>query len=109
MTETSPIVMMTSLTDEVNGSCGKLVPNTIAKVVDLNTGEPLGPHERGELCAKGPQIMKGYLDNPDATSSTIKDGWVHSGDIAIYDEQGRFAIVDRLKELIKVKGFQAWH
>ncbi|TRY71910.1 hypothetical protein TCAL_00174 [Tigriopus californicus] len=106
MTETSPIVSMTSLTDEMNGFCGKLVPNTMAKVIDLNTGEPLGPHQRGELCAKGPQIMKGYLDNPEATHSTIKDGWMHSGDIAIYDEQGRISIVDRLKELIKVKGFQ---
>lgn len=50
--------------------------------------------------------MKGYLDNPDATATTIRDGWLHSGDIAVYDEAGRFFIVDRLKELIKVKGFQ---
>ncbi len=56
---------------------------------------------------RGPQIMKGYLNNPTATAETIKrDGWLHSGDIAMYDEQERFFIVDRLKELIKVKGFQ---
>eukprot|EP00095_Tigriopus_kingsejongensis_P000194 maker-scaffold41_size498431-snap-gene-1.20 protein:Tk00194 transcript:maker-scaffold41_size498431-snap-gene-1.20-mRNA-1 annotation:"probable 4-coumarate-- ligase 1-like" len=106
MTETSPIATMTSLSDEHNGSCGKLSPNTVAKVVDLNTGEALGPNQRGELCIKGPQIMKGYLDNPEATAENIQDDWLHSGDIAIYDDQGRFFIVDRLKELIKVKGFQ---
>ena len=52
------------------------------------------------------QVMKGYLGNEKATQETVKDGWLHSGDIAYYDEDGRFYIVDRLKELIKVKGFQ---
>ena len=52
------------------------------------------------------QVMKGYLKNPKATEDMIRDGWLHTGDIAIYDEQERFFIVDRLKELIKVKGFQ---
>ena len=52
--------------------------------------------------------MLGYLDNKSATSDTLRDGWCHTGDIAVYDKEGRFAIVDRLKELIKVKGFQVW-
>ena len=66
----------------------------------------MGPGERGELCCRGPQIMKGYLNNLEATESTLKNGWLHSGDIAISDKEGYVSIVDRLKELIKVKGFQ---
>ena len=66
----------------------------------------MGPGERGELCCRGPQIMKGYLNNLEATESTLKNGWLHSGDIAISDKEGYVYIVDRLKELIKVKGFQ---
>lgn len=58
MTETGPIVHMTSLKDECNGSCGYLVPNTDAKVVDVNTGQALGPNERGELCCRGPQVSQ---------------------------------------------------
>ena len=72
------------------------------------TGTELGIGERGELCCRGPQVMKGYyLNNPEATASTLdKDGWLHTGDIAYVDENGLFFIVDRLKELIKYKGFQ---
>ena len=60
----------------------------------------------GELCVSGPQVMQGYYKNPSATKSTVIDGWLHTGDIAKYDESGQFIIVDRLKELIKVKGLQ---
>ena len=70
------------------------------------SGKNLGPGEKGELCCRGPQLMKGYLNNPEATKSTLQDGWLHSGDIAMSDEKGYIYIVDRLKELIKVKGFQ---
>merc|ERR1711997_1435875 len=83
-----------------------LLPNTEAKIIDIESGEALGLNQQGELCIRGPQIMKGYLNNPKATEETIKDGWLHSGDIAYYDDMDRFFIVDRLKELIKVKGFQ---
>ncbi len=76
MSETSPIVLMTPLNGERNGSCGILAPNSEAKVIDLNTGEALGPNQRGELCCRGPQNMLGYLDNPEATEATLQaDGW----------------------------------
>jgi acyl-CoA synthetase (AMP-forming)/AMP-acid ligase II len=91
----------------IEGSVGPLVPNTEAKIVDLVSGESLGPNSPGELWVRGPQITKGYLNRPDATAATIdEDGWLHTGDIACVDEAGSFAIVDRLKELIKYKGYQ---
>lgn len=106
MTELSPVATMTIVDLFKPGSCGILLPNTEAKIVDLETGEALGTNGRGELCFRGPHVMKGYLNNEKATLETIKDGWLHSGDIATYDELNRIYIVDRLKELIKVKGFQ---
>ena len=76
-------------------------------MVDPDTGEDLGVGERGELWVRGPQVMTGYLNNAEATAATIDpDGWLHTGDVAIIDEHGHMTIVDRLKELIKVKGFQ---
>jgi len=66
----------------------------------------LGPGESGEILVKGPQIMKGYYDNPKATAETLVDGWLHTGDIGHYDKDGYLIVVDRFKELIKVKGLQ---
>src|SRR4030095_2037017 len=89
------------------GSVGVPAPNTECKIIDLETGEALGAGERGEVCVRGPQIMRGYLNRPDATAQTIDpDGWLHTGDIGYADEDGHFFIVDRAKELIKYKGFQ---
>ncbi|CAG7694420.1 unnamed protein product [Allacma fusca] len=69
------------------GSCGTPVSSTIIKVVDTETGRVLGPNEPGELLVKGPQVMKGYLNNEEATNETIdSDGWLHSGDIGYYDD-----------------------
>ena len=86
---------------------GPPVPNTEARVVDVTTGAELGPKQEGEICVRGPQVMKGYLNRPDATSAMIDaDGWLHTGDIGYADEDGCFFIVDRLKELIKYKGMQ---
>lgn len=88
------------------GSVGEPLLGTYVKVVDAN-GKSLGPNQRGELWYKGNQVMKGYINDSNATSETIdKDGWLHSGDIAYYDEDKQFFIVDRLKELIKYKAFQ---
>lgn len=88
------------------GSVGELAKGTYGKIIDEN-GKTLGPNQVGELCFKGPLIMKGYLSNEKATNETIdKDGWLHSGDLGYYDEDRQFYIVDRLKELIKFKGFQ---
>ena len=89
------------------GSVGVCVPNTECKIIDIDGGAELGCDEKGELCFRGPQVMKGYLNRPEATSSTIdSDGWLHTGDVGYADSEGNFFIVDRVKELIKYKGFQ---
>ena len=76
-------------------------------IVDPAGGGPLGLDEDGEVWVRGPQVMRGYLNNPSATASTIDaDGWLHTGDIGHIDEDGHLFVVDRLKELIKYKGFQ---
>lgn len=109
LTETSPVTHWTPdlSTTVKQGSVGVLVTNTEAKIIDTETGKPLGFNEVGELLLRGPQVMLGYLDNPEATKATIdENGWLHTGDIAKVDEEGYFYIVDRLKELIKYKGFQ---
>ena len=109
MTETSPVTH-SSPSDPAKlklGSVGPAAPNTECKLVDPATGDELGPNQEGEICVRGPQIMKGYLNNPDATARTIdSDNWLHTGDIGYADEDGHFFIVDRVKELIKYKGFQ---
>ncbi|KAG5667503.1 hypothetical protein PVAND_015482 [Polypedilum vanderplanki] len=88
------------------GSVGQPVRGIYAKIVDENN-VALGPNKVGELCFKGPRIMKGYKSNKLATNEMIdKDGWLHTGDLGYYDEDFQFYIVDRLKELIKYKGFQ---
>lgn len=109
MTESSPVTHFQPAEGAILGGCGVPVPNTIAKIIDIDTGRALGPNEVGELCVAGPQVMKGYYKNDKATKSTVIDGWLHTGDIARYDEGGQFFIVDRLKELIKVKGLQVRH
>lgn len=109
LTETSPVVLMNVKGTKNYGSAGGLTPSTEAKVVNLNDTEYKGlpPNESGELLVRGPQAMLGYFKNPEATAEmVVQNGWVRTGDIGYYDEQGYFYITDRLKELIKVKGFQ---
>uniref|UniRef100_A0A8D8XRH3 Luciferin 4-monooxygenase n=1 Tax=Cacopsylla melanoneura TaxID=428564 RepID=A0A8D8XRH3_9HEMI len=109
MTETSPCTLYTrfSIPEAKLGSTGQLVRGTQARIVSLTTGENLPPHQSGELYVKGPQVMLGYLKNEKATKETVdSEGWLHTGDVAYYDEDGYFYIVDRTKELIKVKGNQ---
>ncbi|XP_016981451.1 4-coumarate--CoA ligase 1 [Drosophila rhopaloa] len=88
------------------GSVGVLKVGIYAKVIDPDTGKLLGANERGELCFKGDGIMKGYIGDTKSTQTAIKDGWLHTGDIGYYDDEFEFFIVDRIKELIKYKGFQ---
>lgn len=109
LTETSPCAMFGEQGYTNYQSVGKPLSNTEAKIVDLtdgtNTG--LGPGKVGELLVRGPHVMKGYLNNEQATKEIIvENGWLRTGDISYYDEDGNFYITDRLKELIKVKGFQ---
>jgi len=109
MTETSPVTHSSPAPPwpVKFGSVGVPAPNTECKIVDLETGAMLGAGEKGEVCVRGPQIMTGYLNKPEATAQTIDpEGWLHTGDIGYFDEDGHFFIVDRAKELIKYKGFQ---
>jgi len=106
MTESSPVTHVQPKKEGMLGGCGYPVPNTMAKVVDIETRELLPPGQEGELCVSGPQVMLGYHRNKAATINTMEKGWLLTGDVAKYMEDGQFIIVDRLKELIKVKGYQ---
>ena len=109
LTETSPVshCVPDSYPEVVPGSVGPSLPNTDCKVVDAATGKELDRNEDGEIWIRGPQVMKGYLNNPEATRASIdSDGFFHTGDIGHIDDHDQYFIVDRLKELIKYKGFQ---
>lgn len=107
MTELSPVSHSTPEGDYRPGTSGVTISNTESRIVDPETGEDQPVGERGELWVRGPQVMTGYLNNPSATAETIDaEGWLHTGDIAIIDEHHHMTIVDRMKELIKFKGFQ---
>lgn len=113
MTELSPAGnifddnLLKSLNGVSKGSVGPLVPETEGKIIDLETGSDLAYTDEGELCIRGPQVMLGYFENKEATDAMIdKDGWLHTGDIARFDEDGMLYLLDRCKELIKYKGFQ---
>jgi acyl-CoA synthetase (AMP-forming)/AMP-acid ligase II len=109
LTETSPVTH-THRDDPAEiqpGSIGHLIRSTEAMIIDTNTEEALGPNQEGEVLIRGAQVMKGYLNNPEATAETLdQEGWLHTGDIGYVDEDGYFYIVDRVKELIKYKGYQ---
>ncbi|HTM31271.1 MAG TPA: AMP-binding protein [Vicinamibacterales bacterium] len=107
MTEASPATHYTVPGAERTGKIGPLMPSTEGRMVDPQTGLDVAVGEAGEVWVRGPQVMKGYLNNPEATAKTVDaDGWLHTGDIGVVDADGYLEIVDRLKELIKVKGFQ---
>jgi acyl-CoA synthetase (AMP-forming)/AMP-acid ligase II len=109
MTEASPVTHLTPRDADVikPDSVGHAVPNTEFRIVDVETHDDLDPGERGEIWIRGPQVMKGYHNQPEATDATVDaDGWLHTGDVAMVDEDEHVYIVDRVKELIKYKGFQ---
>jgi acyl-CoA synthetase (AMP-forming)/AMP-acid ligase II len=109
LTEASPVThrIPDKLGNTRQGSIGVLVPNAEAMIVDVISHQPLPVGESGELLIRSPQVMKGYLDNPEATAATINaDGWLQTGDIGYVDEAGYFYIADRLKELIKYNAYQ---
>lgn len=110
MTESSPVTHINPFIGERKvGSIGLPISDTECRIVDLNDGEtdmPVG--ESGELLMRGPQVMKGYWNNPDATAETLTDGWLHTGDIAKMDEDGYFYIVDRKKDMIISGGYNVY-
>jgi acyl-CoA synthetase (AMP-forming)/AMP-acid ligase II len=108
MTEASPVTHLTPddrFEDHDPGTIGVLAPSTEARIVDTETGEETD--EAGELWVRGPQVMRGYLDDDQATAATLtEDGWLRTGDVARVDDGDQFRVVDRVKELIKYKGYQ---
>ncbi len=101
LTEASPVTHSNPLKGERRvGSIGIPLPSTQARIVDINTGEPLPPGDIGELLIRGPQVMQGYWNMPEETAQTLRDGWLHTGDLARIDDDGFFTIVDRKKDLI---------
>ena len=107
MTEASPATHYTVAGEERVGTVGRLMPSTEGRMIDPETGKDVPTGQPGEVWVRGPQVMKGYLNNPEATARTVDaEGWLHTGDIGTMDSDGYLTVVDRLKELIKVKGFQ---
>ncbi|ELY3984973.1 long-chain-fatty-acid--CoA ligase FadD [Cronobacter muytjensii] len=108
LTECSPLVSVNPHDiDYHSGSIGLPVPSTEVKLID-DEGHEVVPGEPGELCIKGPQVMLGYWQRPDATDEILQDGWLRSGDIAVMDEEGFLRIVDRKKDMILVSGFNVY-
>lgn len=107
MTESSGVISLMYPGHLRAGSSGQLLPGTSARVVDTETGLDLPRGQAGEFWIRGPQIFKGYLNQPQASAGTLTtDGWMRTGDIGYIDDAGYLYVTDRLKELIKVKGFQ---
>ncbi|HVM19540.1 MAG TPA: 4-coumarate--CoA ligase family protein [Egibacteraceae bacterium] len=107
LTETSPVTHLTPLGAPKPGTVGVLVPSLEMRIVDPATGEDQGPGGEGEIWVRGPNVMKGYLGRASETGEMLDDdGWLHTGDIGVVDDEGYLSITDRLKELIKFKGFQ---
>jgi long-chain acyl-CoA synthetase len=107
LTECAGVLTMNPAGRNRLGSAGVPIPDTIVKIVD-SQGLELSRGEVGEIIAKGPTIMKGYLDQPEATAETIKDGWLYTGDVGVMDEDGFIQIVDRKKDMILVSGFNVY-
>jgi long-chain acyl-CoA synthetase len=110
LTEASPVTHANPFAGQRKiGSIGLPRPDTDAKIVDLETGEKdLPPGEEGELCIRGPQVMKGYWNRPEESAKSLRDGWLYTGDIAKMDEEGYFYIVDRKKDMIICGGYNVY-
>jgi acyl-CoA synthetase (AMP-forming)/AMP-acid ligase II len=109
LTETSPVThcLPSNQANLKSGSVGVPVPNTEVRMVDSATGDDVDTDTQGEVWIRGPQVMKGYLNRPDATSEMIdSEGWLHTGDVGRVDAEGYLYILDRVKELINFKGLQ---
>jgi len=108
LTETSPLTHANPVERAKVGSIGIPLPDTDARIVDLETGADVVPGHSGELLIRGPQVMRGYWNRPEETAHVIRDGWLATGDVATMDDEGYFAIVDRKKDVINTAGFKVW-
>ncbi len=108
LTETSPLTHANPIDRAKAGSIGVPLPDTDARIVDLETGADVASGSSGELLVRGPQVMLGYWRRPDETAAAIRDGWLHTGDVATMDDDGYFQIVDRKKDVINTAGFKVW-
>ena len=110
LSETSPVVTCNPLSGEpMEGSVGLALPGTRIEIRDLEQADRvLGQGERGEVAIRGPQVMAGYWQRPEATAATLRDGWVHTGDVGYLDAEGYLFLVDRLKDLILVSGYNVY-
>jgi long-chain acyl-CoA synthetase len=108
LTESSPVVCFQPLSGErVRDSIGIPAPNTEVRLVD-DSGFQVAMGQPGELIVRGPQVMQGYWQRPEASAEVLKDGWLYTGDVAVMDERGTFRIVDRKKDMILVSGFNVY-
>ncbi len=110
LTESSPVATCNPIYGEiVSGSIGMPIPNTIIEIIDRDDETKMMPQgEIGEVCIRGPQVMMGYYKNEEATNNTIKNGRLHTGDVGYIDERGYVYIVDRIKDLILVRGYNVY-
>lgn len=110
LTESAPVLTVNPVVGVgPSGSIGLPVPGTIIEIINPDDKKtPMAVGERGELCARGPQVMKGYYNNPDATADVLRDGRLYTGDVAIMDENGFIYIVDRIKDLIITNGYNVY-
>lgn len=107
MTEAGLSISLPPFDIDVPGSVGRVFSGMSCVIKDPNSGENLGPNKKGEICIKGLMVTKGYYKDDEATKKSFtEDGWFRTGDIGYYDENGYLYVVDRIKELIKYKGFQ---
>jgi long-chain acyl-CoA synthetase len=106
LSESSPVTHANPLDGRArSGTVGLPLPNTEARIVDLETREPMPPGERGEITVRGPQVMRGYWQRPEDTAAVLsEDGWLFTGDIGVMDEDGFFSIVDRQKDVVITGG-----
>ena len=105
LTETSPTTHVHPDEAPRPGTCGTPISDTEQRIVDTETGRELSPGQPGEILVKGPQVMRGFWRHPEATAEVLRDGWLHTGDIGMIDQDGYLTVVDRKKDMIKYKAY----
>jgi len=108
LSEGAPVSFNTHLRGSVPGSIGIPIPGTEVRIIDPETGQEAPSGQPGELCVRGPQVMRGYWGMPEETATAVQQGWLHTGDIATMDDEGFLRIVDRLKDMINASGYKVY-